>query len=117
MDGDTMWISGMADWPVVDVVDRRGARRRTSIGATLLREGQPAATISLQNLSRFGFMAEGDGRIEIGETLALALDGTAHLLVPVLIVWALAGRIGGEFATPLDAGMFQLITGMDSADE
>lgn len=83
----------------IEQIDRKGHRRPVRILARLQRDGAAVATVTIRNLSRYGFMGEGQGRVDIGESLTLTGPwGSSE----VTIAWALAGRIGGEFLPPLD---------------
>jgi hypothetical protein len=66
-----------------------------------LRElGQSAVAAKLINLSSRGFMAETAALIKPGSRVWLTLPGAAR--VNALVVWARDGRVGGEFAEPVD---------------
>ena len=109
-------VIGEPSWNLLDLVDRRGLRRRVSLAANLWRGEQQATRLRLHNLSRFGFMGEGTGRVEIGEMLTLAVDGERIAPAEVHIVWALAGRVGGEFVRPLDLVAVERMIGQSRSD-
>ena len=82
-----------------------GTRRRTlrlaiEAGVGLRELGQTAVPAQLLNLSSLGFMAETRADIPAGSRVWLTLPGVGR--VNALVVWARSGRIGGEFADPLD---------------
>ncbi len=54
----------------------------------------------LVNISSRGFMAETKAIIEAGSRIWLTLPGPGR--VNALVVWTRGGRIGGEFAQPID---------------
>lgn len=102
------------DWLADGVeVDRRGNRNPVRIPAQLLRRSDRIAVLTICNLSRYGFMGEGTGRADIGETLTLEVEGAA---AEVYVAWALGGRIGGEFVKPLDEAMLARIIERSSRD-
>ena len=62
--------------------------------------GQTAVDARLVNISSRGFMAEIRALIETGVRIWLTLPGLGR--INALVVWARNGRIGGEFAQPID---------------
>ena len=62
--------------------------------------GQNAVEARLVNLSSCGFMVETRALIEPGSRVWLTLPGAGR--VNGLVIWALNGRIGGEFAEAID---------------
>jgi hypothetical protein len=52
------------------------------------------------NVSSNGFMVETEALIDPGARIWLSLPGAGR--VNGLVVWAKSGRIGGEFAEPID---------------
>jgi hypothetical protein len=83
-------------------VEPRRREPRTWISAEIsLRElGQTAVQAELINISSRGFMVETKAVIEKGSRVWLTLPGTGR--VNALVIWARNGRIGGEFAEPID---------------
>lgn len=85
----------------MEVEPRRCEPRLTLVTDVPLRElGQAAVDARLINLSSRGFMAETDALIDTGSRVWLTLPGLSR--VNALVLWARNGRIGGEFATPID---------------
>ena len=81
--------------------DARSEARASVSAAIPLRElGQGAAHAQLVNLSSRGFMAETEALISPGARVWLTLPG--QIRVNALVVWARDGRVGGEFAEPVD---------------
>lgn len=82
--------------------DPRRREPRIEIGTEIpLREhGRSAVEARLINLSSHGFMAETEALIEPGSRVWLKLPGMAR--ANALVVWSRSGRIGGEFASPID---------------
>lgn len=83
-------------------IEARRREPRLEIEAEVpLRElGREAVDARLINLSSHGFMAETEALIEAGSRVWLKLPGVAR--ANALVVWSKSGRIGGEFATPID---------------
>lgn len=84
-------------------------RRTVRIAAKLRRGRAHAATVTIRNISRHGFMGEGQGDPDLGEILALAVEGSGTLPLPVFISWAVAGRIGGRFSPALSQATLSLL--------
>jgi hypothetical protein len=89
----------------ISAADQAEARRRETrleIEAEVpLRElGRESVDAKLINLSSHGFMAETEALIEPGSRVWLKLPGVAR--ANALVVWTGSGRVGGEFATPID---------------
>lgn len=82
--------------------DARRTEQRVPVDAAVpLRQlGQTAVDARLINISSRGFMAETQAMIEAGSRIWLTLPGSGR--VNALVVWARNGRIGGEFAQPID---------------
>lgn len=82
--------------------DARRSEARIEIDAAVpLRElGHPAVDARLINVSSRGFMVETDALIEPGSRVWLTLPGLAR--ANARVVWARSGRVGGEFAEPID---------------
>lgn len=79
---------------------RREPRTEVEAGIALREFGAAAVDARLINLSSRGFMAETDALITPGRRLWLTLPGAGR--VNARAVWARNGRIGGEFAEPID---------------
>jgi hypothetical protein len=62
--------------------------------------GQTAVDARLINISSRGFMAETKALIQAGARIWLTLPGSGR--VNALVIWARNGRVGGEFAQPID---------------
>lgn len=83
-------------------VEPRRREPRSSISAEVpIRQlGQNSVDARLVNVSSRGFMVETDALIEAGARIWLTLPGAGR--VNGLVIWAKNGRIGGEFAEPID---------------
>jgi hypothetical protein len=79
---------------------RRSPRIEASTDVSMRPLGTTAVDARLINISSFGFMAETGADIAPGSRVWLKLPG--HSQVNALIVWAKGGRLGGEFAAPID---------------
>ena len=79
---------------------RREPRAAVSAEIPLRQLGQTAVEARLVNISSRGFMAETAALIEAGSRIWLTLPGPGR--VNALVVWSRSGRIGGEFAQPID---------------
>ncbi len=62
--------------------------------------GQTSVDARLINISSRGFMVETNGLIMPGSRIWLTLPGSGR--VNALVIWSRGGRIGGEFAQPID---------------
>ena len=83
-------------------VEPRRREPRTGVSAEIsLRElGQTAVDARLINISSRGFMVETKALIPAGSRVWLTLPGAGR--VNALVIWSRNGRIGGEFAAPID---------------
>ena len=79
---------------------RREPRVPVEAEVPLRQLGQTSVDARLVNISSRGFMAETKAVIEVGSRIWLTLPGPGR--VNALVVWARNGRIGGEFAQPID---------------
>lgn len=75
---------------------------RMPLEASIPMRGFGAAGVdaTLVNISSHGFMAETDADIEAGSRVWLTLPGLRR--VSALVVWNDNGRLGGQFAEPID---------------
>jgi hypothetical protein len=79
---------------------RREPRLEIEAEVPLRELGREAVDARLINLSSRGFMAETEALIEPGSRVWLTLPGVAR--ANALVLWTKSGRIGGEFANPID---------------
>ncbi len=79
---------------------RREPRHDVFAEVPLRQLGQTSVEARLINISSRGFMAETKAVIDSGSRIWLTLPGPGR--VNALVVWARNGRIGGEFAEPID---------------
>lgn len=93
-----------------ETADPRRRELRVGIESEVgLRElGQAGESARILNISSLGFMAEARAEIGAGRRVWLTLPGIGR--VNALVIWSRGGRIGGEFAEPIDPlRMFQAI--------
>ena len=79
---------------------RREPRIGVAAEVTLRPLGETAVEARLVNLSSRGFMAETRALVRPGARIWLTLPAAGR--VNALVHWARDGRLGGEFAEPLD---------------
>lgn len=79
---------------------RRDERIDAPADVSLRKLGDSAVEARLINISSLGFMAQTNAEIEPGARVWLTLPGAQR--VNALVVWTKEGRLGGEFATPID---------------
>lgn len=86
--------------PDLNADDRREPRLPVSAPVPLRELGATGVDARLVNISSHGFMAETDADIDAGSRVWLTLPGFRR--VNALVVWADNGRLGGQFAEPID---------------
>ncbi len=87
-----------------DIADRRAAERMpVEIEAKVRELGTTGTEARVLNLSSTGFMAETEGEFEVGARVWLMMPGRER--ANAVVRWIAAGRIGAEFAEPLDPEM------------
>jgi hypothetical protein len=92
-----MWESRQADRAAGDTcnVDRFAIELPTCI----YTDGDASVEIVLRDVSAGGFMGECEQFVQIGSCVGVKLPGLGR--VEATIMWALEGRIGGRFMTPI----------------
>ena len=87
--------------PEYEIEPRRAEPREAVCTEIGLRpfgtEGGPARLV---NVSSRGFMARSNALIDPGTRIWLTLPGLPR--VSAVVMWAKGGRLGGEFAAPID---------------
>lgn len=91
---------------------RREYRTGVTAEISLRKLGETAVEARLLNISSLGFMVETLALIEAGSRIWLTLPGAGR--VNGLVVWARNGRVGGEFAEPLDPLLVLYAAGTES---
>lgn len=84
-----------------DPSDRRGAERApVALEAHVREMGATGAEARVLNLSETGFMAETADEHEVGARIWLIVGATRASAV---VRWTAAGKLGAQFAEPLDS--------------
>ena len=83
-----------------DEVRRREPRIPVEAEIPLRPLGSTSVEARLINISSRGFMAEPKELIDVKSRIWVSLPGAGR--VNALVLWARNGRIGGEFAQPID---------------
>ncbi|MFC7535998.1 PilZ domain-containing protein [Sphingomonas sp. GCM10030256] len=79
---------------------RRSPRHQVELDGRLRELGTTGTEARILNLSETGFMAETDEDFEVGARVWLMLPGRDR--ANAVIRWTAAGKIGAEFAEPID---------------
>ena len=84
-----------------DQGDERRQSERVAVDVTArMRElGASGVEAKIVNISEHGFMAESDGRFEVGSRVWLMLPGRER--ANAVVKWTAGDKIGAEFAEPL----------------
>ena len=83
-----------------DEADRRRAERLPiEIEATVRELGANGIEARLLNISERGFMAQSDGRFEVGSRVWLMLPGRGR--ANAVVKWTAGDKLGAEFAEPI----------------
>ena len=86
-----------------DAADRRRAERLPiEIEATVRELGANGIEARLLNISERGFMAQSDGRFEVGSRVWLMLPGRGR--ANAVVKWTAGDKLGAEFAEPISLG-------------
>ena len=78
---------------------RRAPRLPVEIDARVRELGAIGVEARVLNISERGFMAESDGRFEVGSRVWLMLPGRDR--ANALVKWTAGDRLGAEFAEPI----------------
>lgn len=78
---------------------RRLPRLPVEFEAKMRELGDNGVEAKILNISERGFMAEADGRFEVGSRVWLILPGRTR--ANAVIKWTAGDRLGGEFAQPV----------------
>lgn len=83
-----------------DPADRRkSVRHPVDLEARMRELGASGVEARILNLSEHGFMAESEGRFEVGSRVWLMLPGRER--ANALVKWTAGDKIGAEFAEPI----------------
>ena len=78
---------------------RRSPRLPVEVEATVRELGTNGVEARVLNISESGFMAESDGRFEVGSRVWLMLPGRER--ANAVIRWTAGDRLGAEFSEPI----------------
>lgn len=83
-----------------DHSDRRGAPRLpVEIEAKMRELGESGVDAKVLNISKSGFMAESEGRFDVGTRVWLMLPGRER--ANAVVRWTAGDKIGAEFSEPI----------------
>lgn len=78
---------------------RRFSRHAVDLEARVRELGEGGIDARILNISESGFMAELDGRFEVGSRVWLMLPGRDR--ANALVKWTAGDKLGAEFAEPI----------------
>jgi len=81
---------------------RRSPRVSVDLDVKMRELGENGVEARVLNISSSGFMAESDGRFEIGSRIWLMLPGRER--ANAVVKWTAGDRLGAEFAEPVPLG-------------
>lgn len=83
---------------------RRATRVPVELEAKMRELGASGVEVKVLNISERGFMAESEGRFEVGTRIWLILPGRER--ANAVIKWTAGDKIGAEFAEPISIESF-----------
>ena len=83
---------------------RRAARLPVELEAKMRELGASGVEAKVLNISERGFMAESEGRFEVGTRVWLILPGRER--ANAVVKWTAGDKIGAEFAEPIAVDSF-----------
>ena len=83
---------------------RRAPRMPVELEAKMRELGASGIEAKVLNISERGFMAESDGRFEVGSRVWLMLPGRER--ANAVVKWTAGDKIGAEFAEPVPLERF-----------
>ena len=78
---------------------RRFDRLPIALGATMRQLGETGTDARILNISERGFMAQSDGKFEVGARVWLMLPGRNR--ANAVVRWTAGDKLGAEFAQPI----------------
>ncbi len=78
---------------------RRFSRHPVELEARVRELGETGIDARILNISESGFMAESDGRFEVGSRVWLMLPGRER--ANAVVKWTAGDKLGAEFAEPI----------------
>ena len=83
-----------------DAAERRQSDRLPiALGATMRQLGETGTEARIVNISERGFMAQSEGKFEVGARVWLMLPGRAR--ANAVVRWTAGDKLGAEFAQPI----------------
>jgi hypothetical protein len=83
-----------------DAAERRQFDRLPiELGATMRQLGETGTEARIVNISERGFMAQSEGKFEVGARVWLMLPGRAR--ANAIVRWTAGDKLGAEFAQPI----------------
>jgi len=79
---------------------RKVDRDEVDFSTTMRRPGGRDIDARVVNISTHGFMIRAEGAFQPGDPLHITLPVVGEVMAKV--AWALGGRLGGQFTTPID---------------
>ena len=83
---------------------RRSSRLDVELAARVRELGDAGSDARIINISETGFMAESDGRFEVGSRVWLMLPGRDR--ANAVVKWTAGDKLGAEFAEPVSLEEF-----------
>ena len=84
---------------------RRFARLPVELDAKMRELGASGVEAKVLNISERGFMADSDGRFEVGSRVWLMLPGRER--ANAVVKWTAGDKLGAEFAEPISLEALQ----------
>jgi hypothetical protein len=78
---------------------RRFSRHPVALEARVRELGENGIDAKILNISESGFMAQSDGRFEVGSRVWLMLPGRER--ANAVVKWTAGDKLGAEFAEPI----------------
>lgn len=78
---------------------RRYSRHAVELEARVRELGETGIDARILNISQSGFMAQSDGRFEVGSRVWLMLPGRER--ANAVVKWTAGDKLGAEFAEPI----------------
>ena len=78
---------------------RQSSRRPVELEARVRELGETGIEATILNISESGFMAQSEGRFEVGSRVWLMLPGRER--ANAVVKWTAGDKLGAEFAEPI----------------
>jgi len=83
---------------------RRFSRHPVNLDARVRELGETGIDARILNISEKGFMAQSEGRFEVGSRVWLMLPGRER--ANAIVKWTAGDKLGAEFAEPISVEAF-----------